>query len=181
MIHILPIISGTFVDVWVIGCLDFWLVVVYEISSFWFLSRWFQWFRRWIVGWLVWMISSLDSESIGLNDVVVVGFWFDGFKCSGFHIVHCRGLCWLEQVHWVETRGSRFHFLVGWRLEVVEHVCEPYGRIVGLVALSELKEWMWSLRSVEFLWGESWFIPNLFLILSIHQCPNSLFTQIVSF
>ena len=51
MIHILPNISGTFVDVWVIGCLGFWvdglmIVVVgfwvdgLMIFRHWILSRW---------------------------------------------------------------------------------------------------------------------------------------------
>ena len=49
MIHILPIISGTFVDVWVIGCLGF---------TFYWLVK----FRSWILNcWFV-DFSSLNSE-----------------------------------------------------------------------------------------------------------------------
>ena len=45
MIHILPNISGTVVDAWVIGCLGNWFVDFRH----WILSRWFDDFRHWIL------------------------------------------------------------------------------------------------------------------------------------
>jgi hypothetical protein len=107
MIHILPNISGTFVDIWVIGCLGFgsmvcWFLLLDSESMVddfrhWILIRWFDDFRRWI----------LSRWFDDFRHWILIR-WFDDFrrwilsrwfKCSDFHIVRYKGLCWPVQVH----------------------------------------------------------------------------------
>ena len=69
MILILPNISSILIDVWIIGYLKNW----FDDLRHWILSCWFVDFRHWILS-----------------------RWF---KCSGFHKVRCKYLCWPVQVH----------------------------------------------------------------------------------
>jgi hypothetical protein len=101
----------------------------------WILSRWFIDFRHWILSrWFVdfchWILSRWFVDFRRW----ILSRWF---KCNDFHRVHCRDLCWPVQVHLAETKENKFHFQVDWNLEVLGHKCVPFGRILGLVVISE--------------------------------------------